>query len=465
MGGRMAPLDRASQFFGRRVWSEDLRELPSFKAWCYGAARVLYLAAQGFVRDQGLHRASALSFDTVLGLVPLLAFLVSILKGFGVYDELMRDTLKPWIWDVTANMHAPPSENLSSLRTAFLKLVEFVERADFGHIGLVGLGLLLYITVLLLYSVESSMNHIFAAESERNLARKISDYAAILFITPLCAMIAAGIAARARQLPWIGQLGAVATMSFGLTMVYVVMPFTRVRVRSAFFGGCVAGVLWYLLLALHVYFQIGVARYNAIYSTFAAFPIFLVWVFSSWLIVIFGAELAAAHQNTAAFRYRVLGTRTEHAAKKYLALRSITEIGRAFVRGEPPPKLSDLSATIRVPERLLREVLDRMSEAGLLARAVRGSASAYVPGRDIDSITVGSVLTALEEEADHDKHPPEDAADALIVRVLHGLDTVVESSQHNHTLRELVLLSEGVGQRLSESVAPESYRAAGAGRG
>lgn len=438
----MPPLERVSQFFGQEVWSADLKRMSVPRAWTYGICRMLYLAVQGFMRDQGIHRASALAFDTVLGLVPLLAFLVSILKGFGLYDALMRDTIRPWLWSITGGSHGA-DEHVGSLRTAFFKVFEFVDRAEFGHVGLVGLIFLLYITVLLLYSVESSLNHIFAAETSRNLARKISDYAAILFITPLCATAAATVATAGQKLPWIGsnswllQLGGVAIISFGLSMLYIVMPFTRVRVRSALIGGAFAGVLWYALLNVHVFFQIGVARYNAIYSTFAAFPLFLVWVFVSWLVVLFGAELSAAHQHTAGYGYRVLDAEPAHGFKKFLALRSSAEIGRRFLRGEPPLTLTELAALVRAPDRALRQVLETLVAAGLLTRAVKSGQRAYVPARDLDAIDVSSILLALERGSERLGEPADEPADARIRELLGEIDALPCRTECNLTLREL----------------------------
>jgi membrane protein len=442
----MAPLERASQFFQKDVWSKDLKQLSTPRAALYGWSRVLYLAVRGFLRDEGIHRASALAFDTVLGLVPFLAFCVSVLKGLGVYDDLMSDTARPWIVEITSAMGDRETGDVVTLRTAFFKILDFVERAEFGSLGLLGLALLLYITVLMLYSVETSMNHIFAAESERNVARKIGDYAAILFITPLCAAVAAGITTRARQFPWLGgglvlQLTAALAMAFGLTMLYVVMPFTRVRLKSALFGGSVAGLLWYCLLVLHVQFQVGVARYNALYSTFAAIPIFLVWLFVSWLVVLFGAEITAAHQNTAAFRYRILGSDADQASRKFLALRAVAEVGRAFMLGEPPLKLSELSELLRVPDRLVREVLEPLVTARLLARAVRSGQTAYVPARDIDGITVSAIVLALERRSS--KLPrPEGLADMRIGEIVDGLDAAQSKCVHNYTLRDLVVQTQ-----------------------
>jgi membrane protein len=439
----MSVLQRASRFFRHDVWVSDVEQLPWPRSALYTTARVLYATARSFLRDESLHRASALSFETVLGLVPFLAFCVSVLKGLGVYDDLIQKTVRPWVMNVTSALGDQGGDQMVTLRSAFFVVLDFVDRADFGSLGSAGLAVLLYITVGMLYSVEASMNRIFAAESARTIARKISDYAAILFITPICLATAAAISTQARRWPWLGgglvlQLGAVTAMSFGLTMLYVVMPFTRVRLKSAMLGGAVAGLLWYAVLGLHVNFQLGVARYNALYSTFAAIPLFLIWLFTSWIVVLLGAELAAAHQNTATFRYRVLGSDTDPAKRRFLALRAAAEVGRAFVRGEPPLPLRELARMLRVPERLLRRILDSLVAAELLARAAARGQPAYVPARDVDTITVASLLQAAEASTDRALPQIDSSADTQIAELVLELDQAAARSEHNLSLRQLV---------------------------
>jgi membrane protein len=438
------PLTRARRFFGHDVWVENLDDLPGLRALFYRTSRVLYLAGRGFLHDNGLHRASALAFDTVLGLIPFLAFIVAALKGFGSYERLMTHTVRPWLEAILRSMgDSNDTADVVSLRSIFRTLFGFLDRTDFGALGILGLVALLYIAVLMLVSIEASMNHIFGAMRSRGITRRISDYSAILFIMPVFGTLAAAVAAVAESVAWpaaglILQLASILAMSFGLAMMYIVMPFAKVRVRSAAVGAAVAGLLWYVILLLHVHFQIGVARYNAIYSTFAAVPLFFVWVFLSWVAVLFGAEVTAAHQNLAAFRFRVCGNPVDHAARQFVALCAMVAITDAFMSGKPLPTLPELSRVMHAPDKFVEQVLDTLAERGLLAKGGLEGEPTYLPVRDLAGTDVGVVLDALERSPHVHEPPHESAVAATVASVLTALRTSRATSSQNYTLRELV---------------------------
>jgi membrane protein len=449
------PWRRAARFFQQDLWSAELSELSRARAAAYRQARLFWLAVRGFSRDRALHRASGLAFDTVLGLLPLLALLVSTLKGFGAYRALVKGVLEPALVDVMGGMEQRQEQDVVTLKTAVVRGLEFVDRADFSAIGIVGLVLLVYVVILMLVSVEQSLNHVFGAARARSIARRIADYSAILFITPLCVMVAAAVTAAARSLAWFGgggmlQLGAVLVVGAGLSMVYIVMPFTRVRVRSALYGGTVAGVAWYLMLIAHVHFQLGVARYNALYSTFAAFPLFLVWVFFSWIVVLFGAELTAAHQDTDSFRWRVRSADAAHSTRLFIAVRALAVITAAFLEGSPPPSLNQLRRTLRTPGPLVAEVLDQLVSRRLVIRSAEGIVAQYTPARDIDKVSLSDVMGALEVETVYDMAPLGSALDVRVQELLCQMSQARSSCRANLTLRELASLAQAAREEPSE---------------
>jgi membrane protein len=287
------------------------------------------------------------------------------------------------------------------------------------------------------------MNHIFGAVRSRGITRRISDYSAILFITPVFGTIAAAVAAVAESVTWpaagfVLQLASVIAMSLALAMLYVVMPFEKVRVRSALFGAAVAGCLWYFTLLLHVHFQIGVARYNAIYSTFAAVPLFFIWVFLSWVVVLFGAELTAAHQNTNAFRFRVCEHPVDHAARQFVALSALVTIADAFTSGKPPPMLSELARAAHAPDKFVEQVLDTLCEQNFVARAGQDGELTYLPVRDLAATDVSSVLDALDRSPRVHAPVGDSPATAAVNAVLAGMRGARVNAAQNYTLRELV---------------------------
>ncbi len=408
--------------------------------------RWLTLAAKGFFKDEGLYRASALAFDTVLGLVPFLAFFVTALKGLGAYQVLMRETIRPGIVRAMIAMGAQQDREAVGLLRVFLTVLDIVEQASFGTLGAFGLVFLLYIVVLLLVSVEETMNHIFGVTKARSLWRRLVDYAAILFILPICTIIAATAATRAEHLPglrgglyWQGS--AMLVMATALTLLYRVVPYRRVRLRSAALAGLITGSVWYLILVVHVHFQIGVARYNALYSTFAAIPLFLVWIFVSWIVVLFGAELAAAHDNPVFHAFRIRGTNLDHATRVFVVLRVLVAIAERFLSGQRPLTLSELAEQLALPGELLRFELERFVQAELLMRSNLRGEPTYALARDIDSLRLGELLALVERD-----QPAPQVATRVEQRLANLIETrvlMLEPSTHQLTLRELVGLLHG----------------------
>ena len=384
-------------------------------------------------------------FRHVLGLVPFLAFLVSALKGFGAYQTLMREMVRPGIVSTMMSMGAQQNKQGVGLLGVFLKVLDIVEQASFGAIGVFGLVFLLYIVVLLLVSIEETMNHIFGVERSRGVARRLADYSAILFVSPLCMILIAGAltgfeksALYQGDMPW--QFLAAIAMIVGLTALYWIMPHRAVRLRSAAVGGLFSGITWYVILSVHVHFQIGVARYNALYSTFAAIPLFLVWLFISWIIVLFGAELAAAHDNTMQHAWRIQGKEIDHASRLFIALNGLVIVAQRHLQAEPPLTLSMLSERMNLPEPLVRNELKPFLKAEFLVAGQRGREPTYSLARDVDAIHLGELLRVLE--CTWTRAPMTTDAERRLRCLLDERVMAREASTEGLSLRDLVRYSE-----------------------
>lgn len=376
---------------------------PPFVRFSLRLLRIAWLSARGFVRDDGFHHASALAFDTVLALVPLIVIVVGILRGLGAYEAFVHSTISPWIETV----FGPSPEDMVTLREAILEVLHLGEQADVRALGFVGVLALLYLVVILLTTVESTLNRIWGARKPRGLMRRAVDYAAIIFVIPLGLFFASAIGTGFGDAAWLGvaraplrEVLAIGAASAVLTFLYLVMPHTRTSFVSALIGGVVAGSLWHLGLMIYASSQIGVARYNALYSGFAALPLFLIWVFASWLMVLFGAEVAAAHQDERAFRWRVREGEASPRTRHRLGVRFVAEIARAFARAERPPDLHELAEGARVPSRLAEDILDDLAHHGVLLRAVRDNVPTFVLARDPRALKLSAVLAALDEARD-----------------------------------------------------------------
>ena len=447
----LSAVERLRRYFGDRIWDERPAELPRGRAALLRATRVAYSTVRGFLEDQLTVRAAALTYFSVLSLVPLLAFTFAILKGFGAYRTLVDETVRPYL---RVTFGANPA-----LHQALERVLEFVEQTDVSRLGAVGLVFLVYAAVTLVSSVEDALNGIFRAKTTRSPLRQLTDYVTLLVTTPILVFAAATLSTAAQSSDLVLflrerlRLGPLIDFGLGLTPIlvvclglfamYVILPNVRTRVGSAFIGAMVAALGWQISLVLHVQLQMGVARYNALYSVLGALPIFLVWTYVSWLIVLIGAEIAASHQNERQERQRLRGRRADQALKELLAVGVAARVARDFLEGGPRRTATQLAALHEVPVPEVEDILDALVRAGLLVRTVSGRDIGHVPGRDLDAIRASDLGDALRREprADDVRAGVERQLGPGLQELLRSLESERRSSPHNATLRELAALA------------------------
>lgn len=449
---KSAPIEaawrRARRFVGEDVWHARLEVLPARTALLYQSVRVGSTALRGLLFEDALHvRAAALTYFTVLSLVPLLAFAFAVLKGFGAYDALISETIRPYVLD---NLAANPD-----LQRAVEQLLSFVEHTGVASLGTLGLLTLLYAATRLLRNIEIALNEIWGAHNARNPVQQLRDYVAIIVVTPLC-MTAAFALTTLGQLvetirsmeqmlglhgvvDWLlGALGPFAAIFLGLLFLYIVMPNIRVRPRSAVLGAVIGAVLWYAVLVAHVRFQVGVARFNALYAGFAVVPIFLAWLHLSWLVVLVGAETAAAHQNGEVHAARVRLGATDQALRERLCISAMLQIARAFTQGERLPTLADLSTGDAGGSAVLLPLLREQVRAGLLIASDAGKSATYALARAPERIRVKHILDPLRRTEASVAPAALPGLDPVADSAWHELDRACDEAAENRTLAELV---------------------------
>jgi membrane protein len=384
--------ERLASFLRTDLWREELEP----RSWTTRGMSLLQFAVmvgQGFVRDRLLLRASALTYFTVLSIVPLLAIVSSVLTAVGVTENVVS----PIIAQIAA---ASPEMQA--------KILEFVENANIRRLGTVGAAALFLTSILAVTNIEKALNDIWGVKQTRPLMRRVPDYMAVLFVAPLLLGAALSLGASLKS-QWLvqrllevrgfaelyrfGLRGLpVAVMAVAFAFLYWFLPNTRVRPLAALLGGLVAAVLVNGALAVYVGFSIGAARADALYGAFAQVPLLFVWIYFFWAIVLFGAEIAFAQQSLPLYRREVRGERAGPAEQAAIGLRIAVEIGRAF-RDEAPAWSADhLSDALRVPVRTVRLVLQSLQAAHLVAQLEDGS---FQLGRPAERIHVVDVLAAL----------------------------------------------------------------------
>lgn len=402
------------------------------------ALQFAIMVVEGFIRDNLLLRASALTYFTVLSVVPLLAVAVSIVNAVGVGSTTFVD----WVVGTVAAGSPEAQRYIEPL----------VESVDFGSLGTLGGAVLFVTTVLAISQVESTLNQIWGVASGRGWARRFSDYLAVLVVGPLLGGVALSLGATLRTQWAVEQLsgipGFAVLQSFGLalapalmlsvafTFLYWFLPNTRVKLGSAALGGILAGLGVFLAQGIYVDFSVGATRANAFFGSFALLPLLFVWIYVFWSIVLFGSEVAFAHQNFTLYREEVRSRQAAPAEREGIVLRIALEVARRFRKGGEALDASELALAIQVPVRTVRSVTAALLEAGIVATRVRGDVEdALQLGRPADAITVSEVIEALRgRRRTHGERP---AAD-LVEHVLGDMDTAAREAAGSRTLADLL---------------------------
>jgi len=396
------------------------------------------VVSEGFARDQLLLRAHQLTYLTLLSLIPALALAVTVVDLVGGGEQVVRVLLDQFA-------AAAPAET-----RAFI--VQRVAEFDFGALGPIGGAALLATTVLAIGNVESALNAVWGVKEARPWVRRIPDYLAVLVVAPLVLGVAISLRASLesqsllrwalqnplfeaayhtglRQLP--GLLFAA-----GFSFVYWFLPNTRVRPLSAVLGGLAATVLFLLAQRAYLELSIGAARSSAVFGALASAVLLLVWVYFSWAIVLFGAEVSYAHQTLPLYRREVRGEPASPAAREALGLAIAVQCARAFRDGSPPWTADALSETLDVPLRTVRSVLDQLIGAGLLSHAGTEPGGPVQPARSLERIRVADLLAALRGSRDTGLAAPEVAR--AVAEVLADVDRAAATAAEGRNLRDLV---------------------------
>ena len=408
MGRSMNPLSHVKKFLRRDLWIPDSTALKGWAAFYIKPLRLVVVAVSDF-RDGALSlRATGLVSTTLLSLVPFLAVTFSVLKAFGVHQQI-----EP-VLDQALEPLGQKGEEITT------HVIEFVNDLQVGALGAVGVAGLFYTTFSLIDKIEEALNHIWRVRHARPLARKFTDYLSVVLVGPVMVFTAVAAVASAQR-HWLVQtllqieplgsavIWATALMPFvliciGFTFLYKFIPHTQVNLVSAFVGGIVAGVLWQLAGMLFTWFVAGSVRYSAIYSSFAILVLFLIWLYVAWLIVLVGAQVAYYHQHPTAYLTRLRWKHHAAAFRESLALNVLVLLTRRYTAGEPPVQTHALSATLGVPLSAVEDILEDFVEHHLMYRTT--NPKGIILGRPPERITVLEVLQLVS----HQEWPRPDVA-------------------------------------------------------
>jgi len=407
--------------------------------------RILLLATRGFGQDQCPLRASALTFYSILSIVPVVAMAFGIAKGFG-FQEMLENQLM---------------EKFSGQEDVMIRVVDFahslLENTKGGMIVGIGIIVLLWTVIKLLAHIEGSFNDIWEVKKSRSYGRKFSDYLSIMLISPLLIIMSSSatvfittkIALITEKVALIGMFSPMIFFMLKLIpyclmwilfiFTYILMPNTKVNFSAGFIGGIIAGTIFQAAQLAYILFQVGVAKYNAIYGSFAALPLFLIWMQLSWLIVLFGAEISFSYQYVDTYEFEPDLRQISPAFKRLLTLQVANRVISTFSKGKMPLTASNLSQALEIPIRLVQQLLDELVESEIfsITEIKENEKLAYQPARDINIITIKSIIDALEQKGVDNIPVAQTPELQSLAEVLWTFSAEIEKSPANLLLKDI----------------------------
>lgn len=426
-----------------KLWQTRIDELPYFKRIGYSILRVLYLIVRDILDGQLNLRAMSLVYTTILSMVPLIAVSFSVLKGFGVHNQL-----EPALLNLLEPL-GPKSQEIT------LKIIEFVENMRVGVLGSLGLALLLYTVISLVQKIESSFNYTWHVTEPRPLAQRFSDYLSVILIGPVLIFSALGITATVSSneiiqglmqleplgelIRLLGKLVPFLLVAGAFTFVYVFIPNTKVKLKSALYGALTSAFLWQTAGWVFATVVAGSSRYTAIYSAFATIIMFMIWLYVSWLILLIGASIAFYHQHPEHRTIQRGNLRLSNRYREKMALIMASMITQRYYRNEEALSTQDLAETLELPMDVVSLALMHMENAGILVRTDTVPPR-FIPGRPPETLELKTLLDEIRKSGESTQLDAENIPSQQgVERVLAEIDQALDARLDGQTLKTLAL--------------------------
>ena len=364
--------------------------------WAVRQYKLMFYTVQGLSSHGTMVRSAALTFYTLMSLVPVVALVFAVVKGFGLAEGLEQN-----LYEVL-----PQSPEVIDYVVGFAQ--KALARTQGGWVALVGVLTLFWAVIKVFGSIEDAFNNIWEVRSTRSAARKYGDYIAVVVVAPILWVISSSMGNYAAEilgvagspaLEVLSRAGSLVVAWVMFTFIYVVLPSTKVRLTAALTAGVVAGTAFVLFQWGYVYLQRWMTSYNAIYGSFAALPLFLLWMQISWEILLLGGELSFAYQNVARFDEERESLLVSYDCRRKLMVGVMVLVSRAFRDGRGAVSFSEIRDRLDVPTRIMNNILYTLVQARML-NEIRTEGTdydlEYAPARDISTLRVYDILSAVD---------------------------------------------------------------------
>ena len=438
-------INKIIDFLRYDLWRIRLGTLSRRKSFLFKQLRIVALAFRGFDEDKCSLRASALTFYSLLSVVPAADMGFGIAKGFGMQKLLEKELLEK----------TKGQEEVVSYIITFAN--SMLEETKGGLIAGIGVAALFYLIIRLLGNIEKAFNDIWGIPHSRSFGRKLSDYLSVVLVCPILFVMSSSITvfitAQITQITHkIDLLGSISPLILFFmkilpycviwllfSFVYIFMPNTKVKIRSGILGGIVAGTIYEIVQWIYISFQVGVVKYGAIYGSFAALPLFMIWLQVSWLVVLFGAEISFAHQNVDTYELEPDSLGVSPSFKRLIALRIVHVCVKNFSNGDKPWNAAQISNALEVPIRLTNQILDDLVQCGVLSETCGEDEKDpfYQPARDVDILSINFVLKAMDEIGSNDIPLAHSKELSKISKCMKKFTTIIDKSDANLLLKDI----------------------------
>ncbi len=441
MAGAAAHLHAVSTFLKQDVW-QDPPDAGRVKMLALYFLRSILITVNGLQNKMILLRASALSYSTLLAIVPALAIGFSMMKGMGFQTRIEH---------ILINYLTAQQEELTR------HIIGYITNTDFKALGAFGTIILIYAVIMMLGNVEQTFNELWGVTRSRRMVRKITDYISVLILGPLLIVLSTAMLTSLSSNTVVQHIfhhhllrnaftlfnTAVphAMLWLAFTAMYILMPNTRVKFIPALIAGIVCGSIWEGAFRVYTEFNIGVARYNKIYGTFAVLPIFIIWLYISWIIVLLGAQLSNAIQHVKSYQQEFTNTTVSIREKESIAVYIMLRIADRFHRGLPPLSAEELSHALALPVRITRNLLKRLSDCQIL-QEIYGDDQTFQPAKDLGLIRISDIYYAIHQADQSDWQVPADIQNPGFEKLISEIRNRTQRDMDAVTLLDLISGSE-----------------------
>ncbi len=427
------------------IWQTPLSEISKGKTFVFKQLRIIVLAARGFSNDKVQFRASALTFYSLLSVIPVAAIAFAIAKGFNLDLKLEQLLIVKFQTEQEVLQWL-----LQSARSA-------IEKTSGGYMAGIGVIILFWSVMSLLNNIESSFNHIWQIRVPRPWHRKFTDYLTIMLIAPIFLVLSSSITLFiSTKLPdymnnapildffkpvisFLVKFSPYFLTWVALTALYIVIPNAKVKFSPALISGIISGTILQGIQWLYIDLQFGITKLNAIYGSFAAVPLFIIWMQTSWIVVLLGAEISFANQNVSRYELESEALNISNYQKRALVLMIMHMIIRNFTLGEKPISAEYIAGNLRIPVRLARDILADLSNADLVSIIHENEEKErlYQPALDVNRLTVSFVLSRLDKKGIEQIMVIRNKDYEKIISMLEKFDNLIAKSDANILIKDI----------------------------